>query len=99
MAGSYFVVGGAVFGLFKPGKMGLLGMMLIGWGLYREGAFSNDDEVEVYPMFWSLLICSFLSLRLKEFHSGLKQGQIRQGQIIGGNRSRGRHVAKRVHVE
>lgn len=90
MAGSYFVVGGAVFGLFKPGRMGLLGMMLIGWGLNREGAFSSDNEVEIYPMFWSLLLFSFLSLRLK---------QIKQGKIIGTNRRRGRHVAKRVHVE
>ena len=87
MAGSYFVVGGAVFGLFKPGRMGLLGMMLIGWGLYREGAFASNDEVEIYPMFWSLLLCSFLSLRLK------------QGQIIGSKQSRGRHVVKRVHVD
>ena len=87
MVGSYFVVGGAFFGLFNPGKMGLLGVMLTGWGLYKEGAFSDTEEAEMYPMFITLVICCFLSLRLK------------QGLVKFGNQSNGRHVPQRVHVE
>ncbi|KAH7415125.1 hypothetical protein KP509_14G028800 [Ceratopteris richardii] len=44
LIGSYFAVAGAVAGLLKPGRMSLFGVLLLVWGLIREGLFDKSGK-------------------------------------------------------
>ncbi|KAL0016362.1 hypothetical protein SO802_003431 [Lithocarpus litseifolius] len=69
LAGSYFSVAGAFVGLLKPGRMSMFGMLLIVWGLVKEGILGrpvNTDPtkaVYVYPTMLLGLICAFSSVK------------------------------------
>lgn len=69
LAGSYFSVAGALVCLLKPGRMSMFGMLLIIWGLVKEGILgkpANNDPtraVYVYPTMLLALICAFSSVK------------------------------------
>ncbi|KAF3972375.1 hypothetical protein ACB098_01G111400 [Castanea mollissima] len=69
LAGSYFSVAGAFVGLLKPGRMSMFGMLLIVWGLVKEGILGrpvNTDPTKavfVYPTMLLGLICAFSSVK------------------------------------
>lgn len=49
VAGCYFAVGGAIVSLIKPGRMGMFGLLLIIWGLIKDGMFERPENVEKDP--------------------------------------------------
>lgn len=69
LAGSYFCVAGALIGLLKPGRMSMFGMLLVVWGLLKEGFLGkpvNTDPakaVYVYPTMILALVCAFASVK------------------------------------
>eukprot|EP00250_Pteridium_aquilinum_P012466 c20745_g1_i1 orf=146-733(+) len=66
LIGSYFAVAGAVAGLIKPGRMSLFGVLLLIWGLIREGIFDNSvkqNPVYVSPLMLFAAICAFFSVK------------------------------------
>ena len=65
LIGSYFAVAGAVAGLIKPGRMSLFGILLLVWGLIREGVFdSSEKQVPIYmsPLMLFAVICAFFAV-------------------------------------
>ncbi|XP_010254354.1 PREDICTED: uncharacterized protein LOC104595350 [Nelumbo nucifera] len=69
LAGSYFSVAGSLVGLLKPGRMSMFGMLLVIWGLVKEGILGkplNTDPAKaiyVYPTMFLALICAFSSVK------------------------------------
>ncbi|CAA6672672.1 unnamed protein product [Spirodela intermedia] len=69
LAGSYFSVAGAVVGLLKPGRMTLFGVLLVVWGLLKEGFLGKPQNTDpaaalyVYPTILVALVCAFSSIR------------------------------------
>ncbi|WVZ19958.1 hypothetical protein V8G54_007280 [Vigna mungo] len=69
LAGSYFLVAGALVGVLKPGRMSVFGNLLIIWGLVKEGILGkpvNSDPskaVYVYPTMVIALLCAFSSVK------------------------------------
>ncbi|KAE9609229.1 hypothetical protein Lal_00020430 [Lupinus albus] len=68
LAGSYFIVAGALVGLVKPGRMGMFGTLLVIWGLVKEGILGKpvtdpSKAVYVYPTLVIAMICAFLSVK------------------------------------
>ncbi|KAK8958249.1 hypothetical protein KSP40_PGU007914 [Platanthera guangdongensis] len=69
LAGSYFAVAGALFGLINPGRMSMFGTLLVVWGLVKEGILgkpaTTDPEkaVYVYPTMVIALICVLCSMK------------------------------------
>ncbi|XP_078428013.1 tail fiber [Wolffia australiana] len=71
LVGSYFAVAGAVVGLVKPGRMTLFGVLLLVWGLVKEGFLGKPQEknsdpavaIFVYPTILIALVCAFASVR------------------------------------
>lgn len=69
LAGSYFCVAGAVVGLLKPGRMTLFGVLLVVWGLLKEGFLGKPQSTDpaaavyVYPTILVALVCAFSSIR------------------------------------
>lgn len=66
VAGSYFTVAGSLITLVKPGRMSLFGVLLLVWGLVREGLF--DSSVKRSPVYMSPIMlfavaCAFLSVK------------------------------------
>ncbi|CAM6095336.1 unnamed protein product [Calypogeia fissa] len=49
VAGSYFAVGGAIVSLIRPGRMGMFGLLLIIWGLIKDGMFERAGNVGKDP--------------------------------------------------
>lgn len=73
LAGSYFVVAGAVVSLVKPGRMSMFGTLLIVWGLLKEtlllkpdsieGRKAGDNSIRLEPMLFVVLVLAVLSIR------------------------------------
>lgn len=73
LAGSYFVVTGAVVSLVKPGRMSMFGTLLIVWGLLKEtlllkpdsieGRKAGDSSIRLEPMLFAVLVLAVLSIR------------------------------------
>lgn len=66
LIGSYFAVAGALAGLIKPGRMSLFGMLLLVWGLIREGVFDKSGkQLQVYmsPLMLFAVVCAFFSVK------------------------------------
>lgn len=66
LIGSYFSVAGALAGLIKPGRMSLFGMLLVAWGLIREGVFDKSGkQIQVYmsPLMLFAVVCAFFSVK------------------------------------
>lgn len=66
LIGSYFAVAGSLAGLIKPGRMSLFGILLLVWGLIREGVFDRSGkQIPVYmsPLMLFAVICAFLSVK------------------------------------
>ncbi|KAK6129552.1 hypothetical protein DH2020_036710 [Rehmannia glutinosa] len=69
LAGSYFCVAGSLIGLIKPGRMSMFGIVLVIWGLVKEGILGkpvNTDPskaVFVYPTMLIALLSAFLSVK------------------------------------
>lgn len=71
VAGSYFVVVGAIVSLIKPGRMGMFGVLLIIWGLMKDGMFERPDNigkdpaslVRVEPFLFVALALAVLTIR------------------------------------
>ncbi|XP_076885595.1 uncharacterized protein LOC143535132 [Bidens hawaiensis] len=69
LAGSYFTVAGAFFGLLKPQRMSMFGTLLVVWGLVKEGLLGkpvNTDptrSVYVYPTMLVAVLCAFSSVK------------------------------------
>ncbi|XP_002974884.2 uncharacterized protein LOC9636910 [Selaginella moellendorffii] len=67
IAGSYFAVAGALVGVFKHGRMSMFGMLLIAWGLIKEGILhknpSSGSQVHANPAFIVAVALGFLSVK------------------------------------
>ncbi|KAJ7530067.1 hypothetical protein O6H91_15G077400 [Diphasiastrum complanatum] len=70
IAGSYFAVAGSLVSLLKPGRMSLFGMLLVTWGLMKEGLFDkkvdgepSPNEVHAQPTLVLALILAVLSIK------------------------------------
>ncbi|XAR67759.1 hypothetical protein NMG60_11002650 [Bertholletia excelsa] len=69
LVGSYFSVAGALMGALRPGRMSLVGTLLILWGLKEEifqGRRSHKAPrkvVSVYPMMFLTSVLAFLSIK------------------------------------
>ncbi|XP_057732986.1 uncharacterized protein LOC130948288 [Arachis stenosperma] len=63
IAGSYLSVGGAINGLIKPGRMSLLGMLLLMWGLIREVIMRHAKSVHIYPAIYIAVASAFFSIK------------------------------------
>ncbi|KAM1527794.1 hypothetical protein ACFXTI_016920 [Malus domestica] len=69
LAGSYFAVAGALVGIIKRGRMSMFGMLLVLWGLIKEGILGkpvNADPTKavfVYPTMLVAVIAAFSSVK------------------------------------
>ncbi|CAN6681739.1 unnamed protein product [Malus baccata var. baccata] len=69
LAGSYFAVAGALVGILKRGRMSMFGMLLVLWGLIKEGILGkpvNTDPTKavfVYPTMLIAVIAAFSSVK------------------------------------
>ncbi|MCO5563071.1 hypothetical protein L7F22_016707 [Adiantum nelumboides] len=66
LIGSYFSVAGAVAGVLKPGRMSIFGVLLIVWGLIREGLFDKSGtsaSIYMSPLMLFAAVCAFLSVK------------------------------------
>ncbi|GFP95521.1 hypothetical protein PHJA_001696400 [Phtheirospermum japonicum] len=59
IAGSYLCVAGALLGLIKRGRISLIGLILIIWGINKHGSEANC----IYPEMIITLIIAFFSVR------------------------------------
>lgn len=71
VAGSCFAVGGAIISLIRPGRTGMFGLLLIIWGLIKDGMFERSenigkdpaDLVRAEPTLFFALALALLSVR------------------------------------
>ncbi|XP_031384870.1 uncharacterized protein LOC116198778 isoform X2 [Punica granatum] len=69
LAGSYFMVAGALMSLIKPVRMSFFGALLVTWGLYsevfpRKAAYIYSDKaIRIYPMMILAIVSAFSSMR------------------------------------
>ncbi|KAI4387061.1 hypothetical protein MLD38_004922 [Melastoma candidum] len=69
LAGSYFMVMGALLSLVKPVRMSFFGTLLVTWGLtkevlFRRYAYSNSMQaVRIYPTMLLAVASAFFSMR------------------------------------
>lgn len=73
-----------MIGIIKPGRMSLFGVLLIVWGLVKEGVLGKpemvtepDKSVYVYPTFLIALICAFTSIKY-DIKKVIRNSQARQ---------------------
>lgn len=67
LAGSYFSLAGALIGVVIPGRISLLGTLLIIWGIAKEVLFGKQsaaaakdpDKVVVVCIYWTMYIALF----------------------------------------
>ncbi|KAJ7962883.1 Tail fiber [Quillaja saponaria] len=69
LAGSYLSVAGAILGLNKPGRMSLFGILLVIWGIVREGGMGKSAKLNqtkgnyMYPAMLVALVSALFSIR------------------------------------
>lgn len=61
-------MGGAITGLIRPGRMSLLGILLLMWGLILESimgksGFPHAKGIHIYPAMYIALTSAFFSIR------------------------------------
>ncbi|KAL3844297.1 hypothetical protein ACJIZ3_001700 [Penstemon smallii] len=69
LAGSYFCVAGSLIGIIRPGRMSMFGILLVIWGLVKEGILGKPVSTDptkavfVYPTMLIALASAFLSVK------------------------------------
>lgn len=83
IAGCYLTVGGALLGLINPGRMSLFGILLIIWGLVREGILRKSASMnpiktfQFYPAMSIAVVFAALSIR-KDVRKLIRSSRARQ---------------------
>lgn len=69
LAGSYLSIAGAILGVIKRSRMGLISTLLILWGLVREATTTKSSDtnpmkpIDIYPTLSIALLSAFFSIR------------------------------------
>ncbi|XP_059458393.1 uncharacterized protein LOC132187988 [Corylus avellana] len=69
LAGSYLSIAGAILGVIKRSRMGLISTLLILWGLVREATTTKSSDtnpvkpIDIYPTMSIALLSAFFSIR------------------------------------
>uniref|UniRef100_A0A2C9UYR9 Uncharacterized protein n=2 Tax=Manihot esculenta TaxID=3983 RepID=A0A2C9UYR9_MANES len=83
IAGCYLTVGGALLGLINTGRMSLFGILLIIWGLVREGILRKSANMnpmktfQFYPAMSIAVVFAALSIR-KDVRKLIRSSRARQ---------------------